>query len=136
MRGPDFINHLFMPSLDILSLDISSFFIESLGILPLAIESFFIDSFDMLSLDMVSFFMSSAKAAGASGARARPTAIAAETRVLFFMRRSPARFTLRFLGYHTHQTRPHQFLVVASWHSPHAFVRMVKRYRARSGVHL
>src|SRR5262245_16980347 len=136
MRGPDFINHFFMPSLDILSLDISSFFIESLDILSLAIESFFIESFDMPSLDMVSFFMSSAKAAGARWARARPVAIAADKRVLFFMRHSPGGFTLRFLGYHTRQTHPHQFPVVASWHSPHGFVKMVTCYRIRSGVDL
>ena len=39
----------------------------------------------MLSLDMVSFFMSSAKAAGASGAMAKPAAMSAESRMLFFI---------------------------------------------------
>jgi hypothetical protein len=34
---------------------------------------------------MVSFFMSSAKAAGASGAMAKPAAISAESRNLFFI---------------------------------------------------
>ena len=39
----------------------------------------------MLSLDIVSFFISSAKAAGASGADARPAATSAERSMLFFI---------------------------------------------------
>jgi hypothetical protein len=40
--------------------------------------------------------MLSAKATGASGAKVRPMAIAADRKVLFFMTRPPRRFTLRF----------------------------------------
>src|SRR6478736_5274980 len=63
--------------------------------------SFLMLSFDMLSLDsesldMVSFFMSSAKAAGASGAMARPAAIRVDKNMLFFIRvSSSGRLTLR-----------------------------------------
>jgi hypothetical protein len=92
MRKPAFIGHFFMPSLDMVSFDMPSFFIVSLDMLSLAMVSFFIESFDMLSLDIVSFFMSSAKAAGPSGARARPAAIATDTRVLFFIRCPPREF--------------------------------------------
>src|SRR6185503_16688286 len=60
----------------------------------------FVDHFFMLSLDMVFFFMSSAKAPGASGAKAKPMTIAADKSVVFFMRHTPKGFTLRFLGYH------------------------------------
>ena len=95
--------YLLILSLDMLSFDMPSFFIVSLDILSLdilsfAIESLDIESFDMLSLDIVSFFISSAKAAGASGANARPAATSADRSVLFFIEISSGRLKLHFLA--------------------------------------
>ena len=59
-----------------------------LGHLVLGHRVFLHRIFDMPSLDMVSFFISSAKAAGASGAKASPMAIAANTRVALLHDRS------------------------------------------------
>src|SRR5665213_717804 len=66
------------------------FDILSLDILSLAILSFFfMESLAIVSLVIESFFMSSAKAAGASGVMARPAAINAERKKLFFIGCSP-----------------------------------------------